>query len=46
MVRMSSPAAYDVWAECELISNPAIRRYKISMIWSQTKFAARVVPVE
>ena len=45
MVHASSPAAFEAWGERELMSNPAIQRYTTSIIWSQTKFSARVVPV-
>lgn len=46
MVHATSPAAFEAWGERELMSNPAIQRYTTSIIWSQTKSSARVIPVD
>lgn len=44
MVHAVSPEAFEVWGERELMSNPAIRRYTTSVIWSHTKFTTRARP--
>lgn len=45
MVHAVSPEAFEAWGERELMSNPAIRRYTTSVIWSHTKFTTRARPV-
>lgn len=44
VVHAESPEAYELWGERALMSNPAIRRYSTSVVWSRTKFTTRISP--
>lgn len=45
IVHAESPEAYESWGERTLMSNPAIRRYSTSVVWSRTKFTTRISPI-
>jgi Lrp/AsnC family transcriptional regulator, leucine-responsive regulatory protein len=38
MVHASTPEDYEAWGQRVLMSNPTIRRYSTSLIWSRTVF--------
>lgn len=44
VVHAESPEAYERWGQRALMSNPAIRRYSTSIVWSRTKFSTRIEP--
>lgn len=44
-VHAESPEAFERWGTRALMSNPAIRRYSTSVVWSRTKFTTRIRPV-
>lgn len=44
IVHSSSPEAYEQWGEQTLMTNPGIRRYSTSVVWSRTKFTTRIMP--
>lgn len=44
IVHAENPEAYEIWGEQALMSNPTIRRYSTSIVWSRTKFTTRVAP--
>jgi len=45
IVHAENPEAYEQWGERTLMTNPGVRRYSTSIVWSRTKFTTRITPI-